>query len=56
MAQTHPDGREDGVADGGTDDGGRRFAKAGRHFRAVDKLDVNLGHVADAQWPVGVEI
>ena len=28
VAQTYPDGREDGVADGRTDDGRRRFAKA----------------------------
>ena len=56
MAQAYPDGREDSVADGRTDDGRPRLAQADRHFRAVDKLDVNLGHVANAQWPVGVEI
>ena len=49
MAKTDPDGREDGVADGGSDDSCRRFAKADRHFGAVDKLDVDLGRVANAQ-------
>src|SRR5262249_7681130 len=33
-----------------------RLAQSDRSFHAVDELDIELRHVADAQWRVAVEI
>ena len=53
---TEPRRRENGIADGGRDYGSARLAKADRGLDAVDELDVELRHVADAQWRVAMEI
>src|SRR6516162_3701671 len=56
MAQSHPDGREDGVADGGGDYSRARLAEPDRCLSAVNELDVEFRHVADAQRRVAIEI
>src|SRR5262245_53253695 len=56
MAQANPGGGEDSVADGGGDDGRAGFAEPDRSLGAVDELDIELRHVADAQRRVAVEI
>jgi hypothetical protein len=48
VPQPSSHGGEDRIADGGSDNGGRRLAEANWNLHAVDELDVKLGHVADA--------
>ena len=47
---------ENGIADGGRDDRRARLAQSDRSLHAVDELDVERWHVADAQRRVAVEI
>jgi hypothetical protein len=56
VAQPNPHGSEDRIADGGSDNGGRRLAEADWNLRAVDEFDVELRHFADAQRRGAVEI
>src|SRR5262245_23048665 len=56
MAQPNPGRRENGVADRGGDYGRARLAKPDRDLSAVNELNVELRHVADAQRRIAVEI
>src|SRR5262245_50364119 len=56
MTQPNPGRRENGVADGRRDHGRARLAEADWHLDAVDELDVELRHVADAQRRIAVEV
>ena len=54
--EPHADSGEDRIADRRSDDGRRRLAEADWNLGAVDKLDVEFRHVADAQQRIGVEV
>ena len=56
VAQASPGRGENGIADGGRDDRRARLAQSDRSLHAVDELDVERWHVADAQRRVAVEI
>ncbi len=49
VAEPRPDGSEDCVADGRGNNGRRRLAEADWRLCAVDELDIEFRHVADAQ-------
>src|SRR5262245_55876391 len=56
MAQANPGRGENGVADRGGDHRRARLAEPDRDLSAVNELDVELRHVADAQRRIAVEI
>jgi hypothetical protein len=56
VPQARADRIEDGVSDRWTDHRRRGFAEANRGFRAGQELDLELWHIAHAQWRVRVEI
>src|SRR5215831_20057029 len=56
VAQANSGGGKDCIADGGRDDRRTRLAETDWSFGAVDELDVELGHVSNAQRRVTVEV
>jgi hypothetical protein len=56
MPEPHADGGEDRIADRRGDNGRRGLAEADRNLGAVDKLDVELRHVANAQRRIRIEV
>src|ERR1700741_661516 len=56
MPEPHAGGCEDRIADRGSDNGRRWLAEADWNLVAVDKLDVEFRHVADAQRRIGIEV
>src|SRR5271168_2388109 len=56
MAKPGSDGSEDCVADRGTHYSRSWLAEADGKLCAIDKLDIELGHVADTQGHIGVEV
>src|SRR5215471_12929031 len=56
VAQTNSGRRKNGIADGGRDDRRARLAEADGRLDALDELDVELRHVADAQRRIAVEV
>src|ERR1700754_2710040 len=56
MPEPRPNGSEDRVGDGRGDNGCRRFTETDRNLAAIDKLDVELRHVANAQRRIGIKV
>src|SRR5262249_39163139 len=56
VAQPNPGRRENRIGDGGRYHGRARLAEPNRSLGAVDELDVELGHITDAQRHVTVEV